>query len=171
MGRRRRTWTSVPGQGLNVWNTSNYAEPVAAELPRVAEILGQPLECVLQAAERVEPFTRVDGAEVFRSTWWRLQWAYGQPGSSATASGIATAAGPAAGRRADMPPGVPEAAPAGSGLGTTREGRTAGSDRQAPGAGPIRDRRGVGRAPLAEPPPTPRVAVTTTSKRDVPRAR
>jgi hypothetical protein len=62
----RRRWHATQGAGLGVWDTAvDYSEPVAAPLDRVAEILEQPLECVAQAAERVDPYTRADGEPVW----------------------------------------------------------------------------------------------------------
>jgi hypothetical protein len=65
LGRQRRHWNSIPGEGLNVWDTARYGEPVAAELPRVAEILGVPLEQAHAAARLVEPLVRADGVHVW----------------------------------------------------------------------------------------------------------
>jgi hypothetical protein len=54
-----------PGAVASPWLTIENGGPVAAPLPDIAEILEQPLACVVQAAERVEPYTRADGAAVW----------------------------------------------------------------------------------------------------------
>ena len=51
------------------WRAHHNGLPVAAPLPRVAELLGQPLDAVRQAAQEVEPYERADGVKVWSVLW------------------------------------------------------------------------------------------------------
>ncbi len=55
----------TPGALAAPWLTAENGGPLAADLPRVARILGLPLELVQAAAAQVEPYTRVDGTPVW----------------------------------------------------------------------------------------------------------
>src|SRR5207247_1328574 len=60
-----RKLRTKPGSTLEPWLAVEHTQPVAAPLERVAEILDTPLAVIQAAAERVAPYIRADGAEVY----------------------------------------------------------------------------------------------------------
>jgi hypothetical protein len=51
-----------PGRFASLFAAAENGTPLAAELPRVAELLGRPLVEVKRAARRVEPYVAADGS-------------------------------------------------------------------------------------------------------------
>jgi hypothetical protein len=50
------------GRFASLFAAAEYGTPMAAELPKVAELLGRPLVEVKRAARRVEPYLAADGS-------------------------------------------------------------------------------------------------------------
>jgi hypothetical protein len=50
------------GRFASLFAVAEYGRPLAAELPKVAELLGRPLPEVKRAARRVEPYIAADGS-------------------------------------------------------------------------------------------------------------
>lgn len=50
------------GRFASLFAVAEHGRPLAAELPRVAELLGRPLAEVKRAARRVEPYLAADGS-------------------------------------------------------------------------------------------------------------
>jgi hypothetical protein len=50
------------GRFASLFASAEHGMPLAAELPKVAELLGRPLVEVKRAARRVEPYIAADGS-------------------------------------------------------------------------------------------------------------
>jgi hypothetical protein len=60
------TRTCVRYAGLvGTWHDPDVGRPIAAPLPRCAELLGVDLATIAAAAANVEPYLRADGAKVW----------------------------------------------------------------------------------------------------------
>ena len=61
---RSRTSVRYPGR-VGTWHDPDLGRPIAAPLPRCAELLGVDLATIQEAAANIEPYLRADGTRVW----------------------------------------------------------------------------------------------------------